>query len=73
DLRLVVRGPAPSGLGPDEIAGALGLPLAGFLRPEPGLDAALERGEPPARRSRGPLAVLCESVLGDVLPVRRAA
>jgi secretion/DNA translocation related CpaE-like protein len=74
DLRLVVRGPSPSGLSADEIAGALGLPLSGFLRPEPGIDLALERGEPPARRVRGPLAVLSEQLLADVLPaVRRAA
>jgi secretion/DNA translocation related CpaE-like protein len=74
DLRLVVRGPSPSGLDCDEVARALGLPLAGFLRPEPGLELALERGEPPGRRSRTPLAVLCESVLDDLTrPERRAA
>lgn len=73
DLRLVVRGPAPSGLGADEIAGALGLPLVGFLKPEPALELALERGEPPARHGRGPLALLCASILDDVLAVPRAA
>lgn len=73
DLRLVVRGPSPSGLGADEIAGALGLPLAGFLRPEPGLDLALERGEPPGRRARGPLAGLCGQLLDDLLPAQRRA
>ncbi len=73
ELRVVVRGPAPSGLGADVIAESLGLPLAGFLRPEPGLDAALERGEPPGRRTRGPLAALCTSVLADVLPAARRA
>lgn len=73
DLRLVVRGPAPSGLGADEVAAALGLPLVGFLRPEPGLEQALERGEPPGRRVRGPLAVLCTAVIEDVLPVARRA
>jgi secretion/DNA translocation related CpaE-like protein len=73
DLRLVVRGPSPSGLGADEIGRALGLPLVGFLRAEPDLELALERGEPPARRSRSPLARLCEGVLQDVLPSARAA
>jgi secretion/DNA translocation related CpaE-like protein len=73
DLRLVVRGPSPSGLGADEIARALSLPLVGFLRPEPSLELALERGEPPARRSRSPLAGLCEALLRDVLPIERAA
>jgi secretion/DNA translocation related CpaE-like protein len=73
DLRLVVRGPAPSGLGADEIAGALGLPLVGFLRAEPSLDLALERGEAPAARGRGPLASLCERVLDELQPLGRAA
>lgn len=73
DLRLVVRGPSPSGLGADEIARALGLPLVGFLRPEPGLELALERGEPPARRGRSPLSALCAAVIDDVLPAERAA
>src|SRR4051812_12961981 len=73
DLRLVVRGPSPSGLGADEVARALGLPLVGFLQPEPGLALALERGEPPARRGRSPLASLCEAVIDDLLPIDRAA
>jgi secretion/DNA translocation related CpaE-like protein len=73
DLRLVVRGPAPSGLGADEIAGALGVPLVGFLRPEPGLDLALERGEAPGQRARSPLAGLCQEVLGELFPLSRAA
>ncbi|RZS79387.1 secretion/DNA translocation related CpaE-like protein [Motilibacter rhizosphaerae] len=63
DLRLVVRGPAPSGLPAELVADALDLPLAGELAPEPGLALALERGEPPARTGRGPLAALCRSLL----------
>jgi secretion/DNA translocation related CpaE-like protein len=63
DLRVVVRGPSPAGLEPEVVAEALGLPLAGFLRPEPGLAAALERGEAPAGRGRGPLAEFCASFL----------
>ena len=47
ELRVVVRGPAPSGLSAAEVAGILGLPLAGWLRPEAGLDRLLERGEAP--------------------------
>jgi secretion/DNA translocation related CpaE-like protein len=73
DLRVVVRGPSPSGLGADQIADALGLPLAGFLRPEQGLEVDLERGEPPGGRSRSPLSALCEALLADFLPARRAA
>lgn len=73
DLRLVVRGPSPSGLDGPAVARALGLPLAGDLRAEPGLDLALERGEPPARHGRGPLSQFCGRVLTDLLPARAAA
>lgn len=73
DLRLVVREPSPSGLAADQVARALGLPLVGFLRAEPGLELALERGEPPARQRRSPLAALCEAVLVEALPMSRAA
>jgi secretion/DNA translocation related CpaE-like protein len=66
DVRLVVRGPAPVGLDPADVGRALGLPLAGFLRAEPGLDATLERGEPLAARSRSPLRLLCLELLTDV-------
>ncbi|MCY7373354.1 MAG: hypothetical protein LH461_06615 [Spirochaetaceae bacterium] len=66
DIRVVARGPAPSGLTPELVAERLGLPLAGRLKPEPGLARSLERGEPPARSGRGPLADLCRSLLGDL-------
>lgn len=69
DLRVIVRTPGPGGLGAREVASALRLPLAGELRPEPGLEAALERGEPPGRRARSPLGVCCEGLLAEVLPV----
>lgn len=69
DLRVVVRGPGPTGLDAGALAAALGLPLAGRLRPEPGLDVALERGEPPARRGRGPLADLCARLVDELCPV----
>ncbi|MGH3326987.1 MAG: septum site-determining protein Ssd [Streptomycetales bacterium] len=73
DLRLVVRGPAPSGLSGKDVAASLGLPLAGEIRPEPELSRALERGEPPARRGRGPLAAFCRSFLHELPMGRRAA
>lgn len=63
DVRVVVRGPAPSGLAAHAVADALGLPLAGFLRPERGLAMASERGEPPGRSSRSPLARLCRELI----------
>ena len=74
DLRVVVRGPGPSGLDGPVIARALGLPLAGTLRPEPGLDVALEQGRAPSGRGRGPLAELCTGLLRELVPgLRRAA
>jgi secretion/DNA translocation related CpaE-like protein len=66
DLRVVVRGPAPSGLPAEVVAEALGLPLAAEARAEPGLAAALERGDPPSLRGRGPLARLAGQLLDDL-------
>lgn len=71
DIRLVVRGPAPTGLPAEAVAQALGLPLAGELRPEPGLDAALDRGAGPATSPRSPLAALSRRLLTQ-LPRRDA-
>ena len=68
DLRLVTRGPSPSGLSGEEVARALGLPLLAELRPEPGLDAALEHGDAPAQRGRGPLSIACGRLLDELLP-----
>jgi secretion/DNA translocation related CpaE-like protein len=59
---LVVRGPAPGGIAPEEVATALGLPLIATMRPEPGLVRALERGTAPGR-PRGPLAAAATAVL----------
>lgn len=66
DLRLVVRGPSPAGLTGTEMARALGLPLLGEVRAEPYLDKDLDRGDPPARRGRSPLAGLCDRVLDEL-------
>jgi secretion/DNA translocation related CpaE-like protein len=74
DLRVVVRGPAPTGLPAQAVAAALGLPLAGEARAEPGLAAALDRGDPPGVRRRGPLARLAAGLLDDLLgPARSRA
>lgn len=69
DVRLVVRGPAPGGLPAETVAQALDLPLAGELKPEPGLAAALDRGEPPGLRPRGPLGSFSARFLAELLPV----
>ncbi|MFY1574053.1 septum site-determining protein Ssd [Verrucosispora sp. WMMD703] len=66
DLSVIVRGPAPGRLRATEVAKALGLPLAGSLRPEPGLCRALERGEAPAAGGRGPLAELCQRIVSEL-------
>ena len=73
ELRLIVRGPAPAGLPPVEVAIALSLPLSHHLRPEAGLDADLERGVPPAQSTRSPLRQLCDGLIGDLLAGRPAA
>jgi len=61
-LQLVVRGPAPGGLTPDDVSRALDLPLLAAMRPQPGLAGALDRGAVPGR-SRGPLATAARQVL----------
>ncbi|MGC4745344.1 septum site-determining protein Ssd [Micromonospora sp. DT201] len=68
-LSVVVRGPAPGRLRATEVARALGLPLAGTLRPEPGLCRGLERGEAPAAGGKGPLAALCQRIVTDLTGV----
>jgi secretion/DNA translocation related CpaE-like protein len=71
DVRLVVRGPAPGGLSAHEVERAIGLPLAGELRPEPRLARLLEEGSPPGARRGSPLAGLSHAlleVLGVALP-----
>lgn len=66
DMRIVVRGPAPGGLAALDVAHALGLPLAGYLKAESNLGARLERGEAPAGEGRGPLAQFCRELLASL-------
>jgi secretion/DNA translocation related CpaE-like protein len=73
DISVVVRGPAPSELTAADVARALGFPLAGALRPEPGLARGLEHGDPPASAGRGPLAALCRHILSEVVRTARPA
>lgn len=68
DVRVVVRGPSPSGLRPVDVAAALRLPLVAELGPEPGLAEALERGEPPGRGGRGPIVEVCDELLDELAP-----
>ncbi|MET0741261.1 MAG: septum site-determining protein Ssd [Candidatus Nanopelagicales bacterium] len=63
DVRVVVRGPSPSGLDAEAIANALGLPLAGSMRADKSLAGSLEHGLVPAARHRGPLASLARRIV----------
>lgn len=69
----VVRGPAPSGLAAEVVADALGLPLGGYLRPEPGIARALESGVAPGRGRRSPLARLADRLIDDVIAIEAVA
>ncbi|MGE2732701.1 septum site-determining protein Ssd [Mycolicibacterium vaccae] len=59
---LVVRGPAPGGLRPLDVARIVGLPVLTAMRPEPGIDPVLERGGLRLRR-RSPLAAAARAVI----------
>lgn len=63
DVRLVVRGPAPGGLGTAQLVQAVDLPLAGALRHERRLGGAVERGGPPRT---GSVARLAERLARDL-------
>lgn len=67
DVRLLVRGPAPGGLSPDAISDALAAPVAGWVRAEPGLATAYERGDAPGTAARSPLAKFCRDFVDDVM------
>jgi secretion/DNA translocation related CpaE-like protein len=71
---VVVRRPAASTLSAEGVAGVVALPLLGETRAEPGLAAVLCSGRPLRLRRRGPLAMLCERLLDQLLePGREAA
>ncbi|MEU1206215.1 septum site-determining protein Ssd [Nocardia sp. NPDC005825] len=61
-VRLIIRGPAPGGLAPTDIAETLALPLLSAVPSQPGLIERLERGGLTVRR-RGPLRTAAESAL----------
>jgi secretion/DNA translocation related CpaE-like protein len=60
---LVVRRGRAGILDAENVVDGLGLELAGTLSDEPGLVLAAERGEPPGRSPRSPLAQLARSLL----------
>ncbi len=63
--RLVVRGPAPGSLHPDQVAKAVDVPLLTAMRPEPNLAQSLDRGDF-APRPRGPLATAARTTLAEL-------
>jgi Flp pilus assembly CpaE family ATPase len=62
-IGVVVRRGRTRLLSPDSVADGLGLRLLGTIPDDPSLALAAERGEPPARSPRAPLAVACREVL----------
>jgi secretion/DNA translocation related CpaE-like protein len=68
--KALVRGPAPGGLTPEDVATATGIPLLTAMRPEPALPATLERkGLNPKRR--GPLTTAAKAILTALPPPPR--
>ncbi|MEQ3550985.1 septum site-determining protein Ssd [Pseudonocardia nematodicida] len=66
-VELVVRGPSPGGITPDQVAGSLGLPLLHAMRSERDLAGAMERGRTPGS-GRGPLATAARAVHARLRP-----
>ncbi len=60
---LVVRGPSPGGIGPDDVVLALSARMLARMRAEPGLERRIESGRPPGENPRGPLARAARLVL----------
>jgi secretion/DNA translocation related CpaE-like protein len=63
---LVVRGPSPGGIGPDDVTAALAAAVLARMRPEPGLERRIESGRPPGENARGPLGRAARAVLGSL-------
>ncbi|NAZ78100.1 septum site-determining protein minD, partial [Kineococcus sp. T13] len=63
-VRLVVRD-LGAGTDAEDVADAVGAPLAGVLRPDRDLEAALERGEGPPTGRRSPLRSFALACAGD--------
>lgn len=68
DLRVVVRAAHTARLGDEEIAGLLGLPLAGRLPTDSELPALIAAGKPPGGVAHGSLARFCSEFWARALP-----
>lgn len=67
-LRVLARTGRLRGVDPDAVAAALELPAAGIVPHDPRLAVEAERGEPPGRSLRSPLARSCRPVLERLGP-----
>jgi secretion/DNA translocation related CpaE-like protein len=70
---VVVRQGRSRLLEPSLVASGVGWPLLGSFADDPALLLAAERGDPPARSARNPLARLCRAVLSDLSEPHRAS
>jgi hypothetical protein len=66
-FEIVVRGPNPGGLTGADVGQAVGVSVIAAVAAERGLDARLERGEPPGSRRRSPLGRAGDGLLAEVL------
>jgi secretion/DNA translocation related CpaE-like protein len=72
-LRVLARTGRLRGVDLDAVASALERPAAGVVPHDPSLAVAAERGEPPGRSPRSPLARSCRTVLDRLAPLEDAA
>ncbi|RJQ78518.1 hypothetical protein D5S17_13285 [Pseudonocardiaceae bacterium YIM PH 21723] len=63
-IEAVVRGPAPGGLLPAEVADGATLPLLTYMRAQPALSRSADRGQAALRS--GPLSVAAKAVLDEL-------
>lgn len=66
ELQVIVRTPRSGGVSPGMVSDAVELPLAGVVGEDPSLRPAAERGEPPGRSARGPIAKLGRRLLAQL-------
>ena len=70
-VALVLRTRRGDGVGPEDVAAHLDLPLAGTLRDDPRVGPDAERGRPPGSRGSGPFAASVDSLLSAPVGARR--
>lgn len=73
DVRLVVRGPAPTGLAAEVVADTVGLPLAAVWPDDPRLAVDGDHGRAPGRRPGSSLARLARRLLAELAEADAAA